>query len=112
VVVIINLTSKEFLMKSTLLLTVMAIACTQAFASKPCEELKGEIAKKVVAKGVKAYSLEVVTIAEVGNQKVVGSCDGALKKSSTPKSSHANAEINFATHLSTIGANSLQSSRF
>ena len=78
--VIINFTSKEFLMKRTLLLTVMAIASTQAFASKPCEGLKGEIAKKVEAKGVKAYSLEVVATAKVGSQKVVGSCDGGTKK--------------------------------
>lgn len=58
----------------------MAIASTQAFASKPCEELKGEVAKKIEAKGVKAYSLEVVATADVANQKVVGSCDGGTKK--------------------------------
>ena len=78
--IITYLTSKEFLMKRTLLLTAMAIACNQAFASKPCEELKGEIAKKIEAKGVKVYSLQVVATVEVGNQKVVGSCDGGTKK--------------------------------
>jgi len=67
-------------MKRALLLTVIALASTQAFASKPCEELKGEISKKIEAKGVKAYSLEVVASSEVGNLKVVGSCDGGTKK--------------------------------
>ena len=67
-------------MKRLLLLTIIAFASTQAFASKPCEELKNEIEKKIEAKGVKAYSLEVVASAEVGNQKVVGSCDGGTKK--------------------------------
>jgi len=67
-------------MKRALLLTILAVASTQAFASKPCEELKGEIAKKIEAKGVKAYSLEILATSEVGNQKVVGSCDGGTKK--------------------------------
>jgi hypothetical protein len=79
-VAIINCTSKEFSMKRTFLFTLIAIASTQVFASKPCEELKGEIATKIEAKGTKAYSLEVVATAEVGNQKVVGSCEGGTKK--------------------------------
>jgi hypothetical protein len=77
---IINVSSKEFSMKCALLLTVLAFASTQAFASKPCEELKAEIANKIEAKGIKAYSLEVVASAEVGNKKVVGSCEGGTKK--------------------------------
>jgi hypothetical protein len=67
-------------MKRACIFIAMAITSTQAFASKPCEELKGEIAKKIEAKGVKAYVLEVVGTAEVGTQKVVGSCDGGTKK--------------------------------
>jgi hypothetical protein len=62
------------------MLTLMAFASSQALASKPCENLKDEIAKKIEAKGVKAYSLEVVAIAEVGKKKVVGSCDVGTKK--------------------------------
>jgi len=67
-------------MKRTLVLILMAIASTQAFAAKPCEELKGEIAKNIESKGVKAYSLVVVANAEAGTQKVVGSCDNGTKK--------------------------------
>ena len=67
-------------MKRTLLFAVIVIASTQAFAAKPCEELKAEIAKKIEAKGVKAYSLEIVANADVANQKVVASCDGGTKK--------------------------------
>ena len=67
-------------MKRTFLFAVIVIASTQAFAAKPCEELKAEIAKKIEAKGVKAYSLEIVANADVADQKVVGSCDGGTKK--------------------------------
>ncbi len=59
-----------------LLLTLSA----PSFAAKPCEELKSEIAAKLDAKGVKGYTLEVVPNDQVGDRKVVGSCDGGTKK--------------------------------
>ncbi|HSS99149.1 MAG TPA: DUF1161 domain-containing protein [Terriglobales bacterium] len=53
-----------------------------AYAAKPCEELKDEITKKMDAKGVKGYLLEIVSRDQVkdGEGKVVGSCDGGTKK--------------------------------
>jgi hypothetical protein len=60
----------------TLLLTVSATA----LAAKSCDELKSEIAAKLDAKGVKDYSLDVVATADVGEQKVVGSCGGGAQK--------------------------------
>ena len=64
-----------------LLLFVSALAVsTSAFAAKPCEELKAEIAAKIEANGVKAYTLDIVPNDQVGDQKVVGSCDGGTKK--------------------------------
>lgn len=61
------------------LLLVMTVC---ANAAKPCEELKDEIAKKMDAKGVKSYSLDIVPTDQVkdGEGKVVGSCDGGTKK--------------------------------
>ncbi|HEY6184372.1 MAG TPA: DUF1161 domain-containing protein [Terriglobales bacterium] len=61
------------------LLFVMTVC---AYAAKPCDELKDEIAKKMDAKGVKGYSLEIVPTDQVkdGEGKVVGSCDGGTKK--------------------------------
>jgi hypothetical protein len=47
---------------------------------KPCEELKAEIAAKIEANGVKNYTLEIVANDQVGDRKVVGSCDGGTKK--------------------------------
>ena len=53
---------------------------------KPCEDLKGEIAKKLEAAGVKLYTLEIVAkdkVAEgkdAAQGKVVGSCDSGSKK--------------------------------
>jgi hypothetical protein len=47
---------------------------------KPCEELKQEIDAKLQAKGVKAYTLEIVANDQVQGAKVVGSCDGGTKK--------------------------------
>jgi hypothetical protein len=46
--------------------------------------LKSEIAAKLHAKGVKAYSLEALAKDEVKDQTVVGSCDGGSKKTSEP----------------------------
>lgn len=46
---------------------------------KPCEDLKAEIAKKLDAKGVVNYTLDVVDKGKEGDAKVVGSCDGGTK---------------------------------
>jgi hypothetical protein len=51
-----------------------------AQAAKPCEELKGEIAKKLEANGVKSYSLEIVAKDKEVEGKVVGTCEGGTKK--------------------------------
>lgn len=61
-------------------LALTTLVAAHAHAAKPCEELKAEIAAKIDAKGVKAYTLEIVTNAEVGERIVVGSCDGGTKK--------------------------------
>jgi len=58
----------------------LAVAAVPAFAAKPCEELKSEIAAKLDAKGVKGYTLEVVAKDGAGDQKVVGSCEGGSKQ--------------------------------
>jgi hypothetical protein len=61
----------------------LPVLVTPAFAqSKPCEELKSEIAAKLDAKGVKDSSsrLAIVPTEEVKDQKVVGSCEGGKKK--------------------------------
>jgi len=50
------------------------------FAAKPCEELKSEIAAKLDASQVTGYTLEIVANDQVGDRKVVGSCDGGTKK--------------------------------
>ncbi|MEO8039648.1 MAG: DUF1161 domain-containing protein [Betaproteobacteria bacterium] len=58
----------------------VALAATPAFARKSCDELKTEIEAKLKAKGVSGYTLEVVAPEDVGDRKVVGSCDGGTKK--------------------------------
>jgi hypothetical protein len=61
--------------------TAIALVASPAFAqSKSCDELKAEIAKKIEDKGVKNYTLEVVASDQVGDRKVVGSCEGGKKK--------------------------------
>lgn len=67
-------------MKRFVYIACFALISTQAYASKPCEELKGEIAAKIEANGVKEYTLEIVPADQVGEQKVVGSCEGGTKK--------------------------------
>ena len=39
-----------------------------------------EIAAKIDANGVKKYTLEIVANDQVGERKVVGSCEGGTKK--------------------------------
>jgi len=66
--------------EQTLLLMTLALLSTAAWAAKPCDELKGEIDAKLQAKGAKGYSLDVVAVDAVKDQKVVGSCEGGTKK--------------------------------
>jgi hypothetical protein len=67
-------------MTIAILLFVSVSVCGQG--TKPCEELKAEIAQKIEAKNVKSYTLEIVPSdkAEGAEGKVVGSCEGGTKK--------------------------------
>lgn len=67
-------------MKKLVLLVGLSVLSFNAFAFKPCGELKNEIADKLDAKGVQGYTLAIVDNADVGDQKVVGSCEGGTKK--------------------------------
>jgi hypothetical protein len=51
-----------------------------AQAAKSCDELKDEISKKLDAKGVKGYTLDIVAKDKDAEGKVVGTCDGGTKK--------------------------------
>jgi hypothetical protein len=71
-------------MKSQIALAALALSCTfvvaQEPARKPCEDLKADITKKLEAKGVTSYTLDVVDKGkEAADAKVVGSCDGGTK---------------------------------
>jgi len=66
------------LVTTAILLFVSVSACAQA--AKPCEELKAEIAKKLEAKNVKSYTLEIVAKDKEVQGNVVGSCEGGTKK--------------------------------
>jgi hypothetical protein len=50
-----------------------------AFAGKPCEELKSEIDTKFQAKGVKNFTLDIVTNGAEDTGRSVGTCDGGTK---------------------------------
>ena len=67
-------------MKKLILVAVLLMIASPAFAKKSCEELKAEIDAKLQAKGVKSYSLEIVPNENVKDGKVVGTCDGGTKK--------------------------------
>ena len=67
-------------MKTVLFAALALFACAAQAAPKACEELKTEVAAKLDAKGVKGYTLEIVATDQVGDQKVVGSCEGGSKK--------------------------------
>jgi hypothetical protein len=68
-------------MKRLSLFVALSLALPAVWAQvKPCEELKSEIAAKIEANGVKSYTLEIVAADQVGDRKVVGSCEGGSKK--------------------------------
>jgi hypothetical protein len=67
-------------MKTVIAALGFSLAIAPAFALKPCEELKSEIAAKLEAKGVKNYQLEIVAAADVKEQNVIGSCQAGTKK--------------------------------
>ncbi|PAU64752.1 hypothetical protein BZL41_08910 [Pseudomonas sp. PIC25] len=61
-------------------LALSSLAGTVLAAGKPCDELKAEIDAKLQAKGVSAYSLEVVDKGSATDKQVVGSCEGGTKE--------------------------------
>ena len=66
-----------------------------AQGTKPCEELKDEITKKLDAKGVKGYTLEIVAKDSDVEGKVVGTCEAGTKKivyNKTPGAGEASAK--------------------
>jgi hypothetical protein len=70
-------------MKRFMSIAGLLFALTSAYgqAAKPCEDLKAEIAKKMDAKGVKSYTLEIMAKDDKeGDGKVVGTCEGGTKK--------------------------------
>jgi hypothetical protein len=52
---------------------------TAPAARKSCDDVKAEITKKLEAKGVTSYTLDVVDKGKEGDAKVVGGCDGGTK---------------------------------
>ncbi|MFQ6576200.1 DUF1161 domain-containing protein [Pseudomonas sp. UM16] len=66
--------------KLVVAVALMTLAGTALAAGKPCEELKGEIAAKLDAKGVSGYSLEIVDKGAAADGKVVGTCEGGTKE--------------------------------
>ncbi|PKN68659.1 MAG: hypothetical protein CVU54_13580 [Deltaproteobacteria bacterium HGW-Deltaproteobacteria-12] len=74
------------------LVSVIVLFSTTAFAAiKACEELEAEIDAKLIAKGVKGYTLLILPADQVKDQKIVGSCEGGTKKISYSR----NKENNF-----------------
>ena len=67
-------------MPRTIPALALVLCALPAYAAKPCEDLKSEIAAKLDAKGVRGYELTIRTTDVVADEKVVGSCDGGSKK--------------------------------
>lgn len=67
-------------MTRMILFCLLGTAAGSAFAAKPCDELKAELAAKLDAKHVAGYSLQVVSKSADAPGTVVGTCDGGSKK--------------------------------
>jgi len=57
----------------------LAQTASTAPARKSCDDLKAEITKKLEAKNVTGYTLDVVDKGKEGEAKVVGGCEGGTK---------------------------------
>lgn len=62
------------------LLSAVAMSTAAHAQTKDCNELKREIAAKLVAKGVTAYSLDVVAADAAAEGVVVGRCEGGTQR--------------------------------
>jgi Protein of unknown function (DUF1161) len=67
-------------MKSLAAFSVLLFFALSAYAAKPCEELKSEITKKLEAKNVSAFTLDIVAKDKEAEGTVVGTCEGGTKK--------------------------------
>lgn len=71
---------KTWTLAAAVFVCTAAVAQTAPTARKPCDDLKTEIAKKLDAKNVVGYSLDIVDKGkESQDGRVVGSCDGGTK---------------------------------
>jgi hypothetical protein len=64
----------------SVMIIALSLVSTAAFAGKSCDDLKTEIAAKIDANHVAGYTLDIVAADQVGDHKVVGSCEGGAKK--------------------------------
>jgi len=67
-------------MNRIILFCLLGTTAGTAFAAKPCEDLKSEIAAKLDAKHVVGYELQIASKADEGTGTVVGTCEGGTKK--------------------------------
>jgi len=67
-------------MKSAISAAVLLVASVPALSGTPCDKVKADIAAKLDAKHVVNYTLEAVPNDQVGDRKVVGTCEGGTKK--------------------------------
>jgi len=58
----------------------LAISGPALAQRKDCGELKGEIEAKIKKNGVDKFSLDLVDADKQSDGKVVGTCDGGMKK--------------------------------
>ena len=58
----------------------LAISGPALAQRKDCRELKGEIEAKIKKNGVDKFSLDLVDADKQSDGKVVGTCDGGMKK--------------------------------
>lgn len=86
------------LLITTLLTAALLVQAAEAQDTAPvskrkdCVALRGEIAAKLEAKGVRHYRLDVVAPEALGEAKQVGSCDGGTRRIAYQRQSAETAE--------------------
>lgn len=69
----------EFIMKKVLLALSCTLVVSTAVYADNCEAVKEQIAEKIKANGVAAFTLDAVEKGTVTDKKIVGVCGGGTK---------------------------------
>lgn len=71
---------KPYLLALSLIVCTVSVQAQEPARRLSCEDLRAKIEANLKERGVEKYALAVLKNEEVGDAKVIGSCDGGTRK--------------------------------